>query len=132
MVNCNKIPVGEICYKCGNIAVRRERDTDGVKTGKYICDKCYKLKHRYGTYEKHERHKKRYNDENRCEFVEPYGKRCDEQLHTKNVRRFDIDGKCVWYCIRHGNRYYQRHNPNSQNNKKKAEKLLIKSKNASP
>lgn len=116
MRHYGKIPDEEVCYRCGDKAAKREKRSNGVDTGKYVCESCYRLKCKYGTYEKPKRY---YNDGNRCEFVETDDKRCDEQLGPKNARRFEINGKHVWFCKRHGNKYYQRHNSNSQNNMRK-------------
>jgi formylmethanofuran dehydrogenase subunit E len=35
------IPQDAVCYKCGCIAMRREIDNKGYRTGKYLCIPCY-------------------------------------------------------------------------------------------
>jgi hypothetical protein len=35
------IPPDAICYKCSGIAMRREIDKKGNRTGKYLCISCY-------------------------------------------------------------------------------------------
>lgn len=35
------IPSGTTCYKCIDIAMRREIDNKGNKTGRYLCLSCY-------------------------------------------------------------------------------------------
>lgn len=63
---------------------------------------------------------KRYNEDNKCEFIDTDGKRCTENLDIGNARQFDIDGKLVWYCKKHGNIYYERNDPNSLANMRKS------------
>lgn len=48
---------------------------------------------------------KYYNRTNICEYIDVYGKKCTDKLYPKNARRFEIDGKFVWYCEKHGNSY---------------------------
>lgn len=36
-----RLPIGSICYRCGNKAEKRERNKEGVSTGNYICKNCY-------------------------------------------------------------------------------------------
>lgn len=38
-----KLPPGEACYLCGERAERRERDSDRIETGKYVCKHHYNL-----------------------------------------------------------------------------------------
>jgi len=104
-----RIPYGIICYRCGKNAERRERDDKGVETGNYICGSCYWFNYTYGiTYEKPQKSAKYYNKENICEFIEVDYRRCTEILSSGNARKFEIDGKIVWYCEIHGNRYRMR------------------------
>src|SRR3990167_9993652 len=42
------------CYRCGTYAIAWERDSKGIETGNFICNTCYQIWHRYGTYEKPE------------------------------------------------------------------------------
>lgn len=37
----NRIPLGEVCYICGNRAESRERDSEGIDTRRYICKEHY-------------------------------------------------------------------------------------------
>lgn len=56
-----------------------------------------------------------YNETNTCEFICMDNKRCNDMLYPNNARRFDINGKSVWFCERHGSIYRQKL-PNSQHN----------------
>lgn len=50
----NRIPPDTKCYRCGKKAVLKEYDSNRIETGNLICNPCYQLKYRYGTYEKPE------------------------------------------------------------------------------
>lgn len=47
-----RIPDGNVCYICGKKAERRERNANGIDTGKLICKQHYNLIWVYGSYEK--------------------------------------------------------------------------------
>jgi len=51
---------------------------------------------------------KKYNENNTCEFKDQEGKRCTEKLHSKNAQQFDINGKFVWFCKKHGDSYREK------------------------
>ncbi len=56
---------------------------------------------------------KKYNNANICD-------KCIEEKERNGIgstdRKFKIDGKLTWYCMKHSGIYRQRYDPNSQNN----------------
>lgn len=63
--------------------------------------------------------KEKYNNTNMCEFFESNEIRCEEKLYPHNARQFNINGKIVWYCEKHGGRYRSTL-PNGQNDTRKS------------
>jgi len=105
----------KVCYRCGKMATRMEKDDKGDTTGKLICNSCYMLKYRYGTYDKP---KKCYKDIcYRCiegneitdkSVLSPGNRRREKDKHG------NITGR--WICHNHWKRDWQKNNLNSDHN----------------
>jgi len=137
MSNLNRIPPGKVCYRCGNNATLRERNSKGIETGKLICKSCYTFKWRYGSYKNPYKHgnsklKLKYNIGDICprckEDGTTEGSATDDNrlrpqnAHAEKDKDGNDTGRAICSTHRHKDYYCNivKHDPNSHMNIQKA------------